>query len=77
MPPEAVADVAVTADEAVAELVALNVEDLEEADEGLRVTIRCSKTDQEGHGETIAIIRGGSTCPVKAVKACTRSGAAS
>jgi hypothetical protein len=27
------------------------------------------KTDQEGQGQVIAIIRGGSTCPVKAVKA--------
>jgi hypothetical protein len=35
----------------------------------LRVTIRPSKTDQEGHGQVIAIVRGGSTCPVKAVKA--------
>jgi integrase len=51
------------------ELVALDVADLEETDEGLRVTIRRSKTDQEGHGQVIAIIRGGSTCPVKAVKA--------
>jgi integrase len=51
------------------ELVALNVSDLEETEDGLKITIRRSKTDQEGHGETIAIIRGGSTCPVKAVKA--------
>jgi hypothetical protein len=32
-------------------------------------TIRRSKTDQEGHGVTIAIARGLTTCPVKAVKA--------
>jgi hypothetical protein len=51
------------------ELVALNVADLEESDDGLKITIRRSKTDQEGHGETIAIIRGGACCPVKAVKA--------
>src|SRR5262249_52153074 len=38
-------------------------------DDGLRVTIRRSKTDQEGQGATIAIIRGGGCCPVKAVKA--------
>jgi site-specific recombinase XerD len=50
------------------ELVALDVADLEETEEGLRVTIRRSKTDQEGQGQVIAIIRGGSTCPVKAVK---------
>jgi site-specific recombinase XerD len=52
------------------ELVALNVRDLEETEEGLKIIIRRSKTDQEGHGETIAIVRGhGMSCPVKAVKA--------
>jgi site-specific recombinase XerD len=51
------------------ELVALNVNDLEETDDGYKITIRRSKTDQEGHGSTIAIIRGGACCPVKAVKA--------
>jgi site-specific recombinase XerD len=52
------------------ELVALDVADLEETDDGLRVTIRRSKTDQEGQGATIAVIRGsGDTCPVKAVRA--------
>lgn len=52
------------------ELIGLDVVDLAETEEGLRVTIRRSKTDQEGHGEVIAIIRGtGDTCPVKAVKA--------
>jgi integrase len=50
------------------ELVALDVADLEETDEGFKIIIRRSKTDQEGHGETIAIVRGGATCPVKAVK---------
>jgi integrase len=45
------------------ELVALDVED------GLRVTICRSKTDQEGQGVTIAIIRGGACCPAKAVRA--------
>jgi len=51
------------------ELVALDVADIEFTDDGLRVTIRRSKTDQEGQGATIAIIRGGTSCPVKAVKA--------
>ena len=51
------------------ELVALDVADLEETDEGYRITIRRSKTDQEGVGAVIAIVRGGSTCPVKAVRA--------
>jgi site-specific recombinase XerC len=51
------------------ELVALNVDDIGETDEGLRVTIRRSKTDQEGVGCTIAIVRGGACCPVKALRA--------
>jgi integrase len=51
------------------ELVALDVADLEETEDGFKIIIRRSKTDQEGHGETIAIVRGGATCPVKAVKA--------
>jgi site-specific recombinase XerD len=51
------------------ELVALDVTDIEETEDGLRVTIRRSKTDQEGQGATIAIIRGGACCPVKAMRA--------
>jgi hypothetical protein len=51
------------------ELVALDVADLEETEEGLKIIIRRSKTDQEGHSEAIAIARGVTTCPVKAVKA--------
>jgi site-specific recombinase XerD len=51
------------------ELVALDVADLEETEDGLRVTIRRSKTDQEGQGVTIAIIKGGVYCPVRALKA--------
>src|SRR5215470_12625119 len=51
------------------ELVALDVADLEETEDGLRVTIRRSKTDQEGIGTTIAIVRGGACCPVKALRA--------
>jgi integrase len=34
----------------------------------MRVSIRRSKTDQEGKGEVIAIVRGSVNCPVKAVK---------
>jgi integrase len=49
--------------------VALDVADLEETEDGLRVTIRRSKTDQEGIGTTIAIVRGGVNCPVKALRA--------
>jgi site-specific recombinase XerD len=51
------------------ELVALDREDIEETAEGLRVTIRHGKTDQEGAGATIAIVRGLLACPVEALKA--------
>ena len=52
------------------ELVALNVEDLDFCIEGLRVTIRHSKTDQAGATQQIAIPFGSrpETCPVTAVK---------
>jgi len=40
------------------ELVALEVDDLTEVPDGLRVRIRRSKTDQEGEGAEIAIPRG-------------------
>jgi site-specific recombinase XerD len=49
------------------ELVALDVEDLEECPEGLRIRIRKSKTDQEGVGATVAVCRGSIACPVKAL----------
>jgi hypothetical protein len=49
--------------------VALDVSDIEFTDNGLRVTIRKSKTDQEGRGVTIAIIRGQTQwCPMKALR---------
>ncbi|MBI3768233.1 MAG: tyrosine-type recombinase/integrase [Deltaproteobacteria bacterium] len=51
------------------ELAALCVEDLETVPEGLRVTIRRSKGDQEAAGQTIAVIRGARACPVAAVDA--------
>ena len=51
------------------ELVALNTEDLQFCDGGLRVTIRKSKTDQEGLGATIGIVSGSTACPVDAVRA--------
>ena len=50
------------------ELVALDIRDLQFCDGGLRVTIRKSKTDQEGEGATIAIVPGSFACPVKAVR---------
>jgi site-specific recombinase XerD len=51
------------------ELVTLNVEDIEEVAEGLRVTIRRGKTDQEARGMVIAIVRGEIACPVAALRA--------
>jgi integrase len=50
------------------ELVALNVADLIEVADGLRVVIRHSKTDQEGQGAEIAIPRGYRLRPVEAVQ---------
>jgi site-specific recombinase XerD len=51
------------------ELVGLDVSDVAQADEGLIVTIRRSKTDQAGHGRKVGIPFGESpeTCPVRAV----------
>lgn len=40
------------------ELVALTVDDIERTPEGVKVTIRKSKTDQEGQGQVIAILNG-------------------
>ena len=51
------------------ELVALQVEDLVETPDGLRVLIRRSKTDQEGQGAEVAILRGCRLRPVEAVQA--------
>lgn len=53
------------------ELVGLDVADLEAAGDGLRVTVRRAKTDEEGRGHTIAIRRGRhpETDPVAAVQA--------
>lgn len=50
------------------ELVALDVADLIEAEGGLRVQIRHSKTDQEGQGDEIAIPSGGKMRVVDAVR---------
>lgn len=51
------------------ELVGLDWEDLAETIDGLVITIRRSKTDQEGEGRKIAIPRGReeSTCPLRAL----------
>jgi len=53
------------------ELVALDVEDVEETDDGLRIGIRRSKTDQEAAGREVGIPRGQrpETDPVRALRA--------
>jgi site-specific recombinase XerD len=51
------------------ELVALDVADIDETETGLLVTIRHSKTDQEGAGDVIALARDDVACPVKALRA--------
>jgi len=52
------------------ELVALQVADVAIAPEGARLTLRRSKTDQEGAGEVVGVVRTGtSTCPVLALQA--------
>jgi hypothetical protein len=51
------------------ELVELDAADVEETPEGLLVTIRRSKTDQEGLGRKVAIPRGEIACPVVALAA--------
>jgi site-specific recombinase XerD len=50
------------------ELVALDVADIQECPEGLRITIRKSKTDQEGVGAVIAVCKGSIACPVRALR---------
>ncbi|MBZ9655035.1 site-specific integrase [Phyllobacterium lublinensis] len=50
------------------ELVGLNVEDLAETTNGLDVSIRKSKTDQERQGHLVAIPHGQSLKPVSAVQ---------
>ncbi len=53
------------------ELVSLDVEDLEDRPEGLALTLRRSKVDQEGHGRRKVLVYGSSptTCPVTALRA--------
>jgi hypothetical protein len=48
-------------------LLALDLANIEEVLEGLRVTIRRGKTDQDGRGAIIAIIRGDAARPVTAL----------
>ena len=50
------------------ELAGLDIDDLEFTTEGLDVTVRRSKTDQEGRGQLISIPDGHHLFPVKAVR---------
>ena len=58
------------------ELVALDVQDLAFSDKGVIVTIRRSKTDQEGKGQPVGIVYGSdpTTCPVLALEAWLQAG---
>jgi site-specific recombinase XerD len=51
------------------ELVALDVADIHQTPEGLKVAIRRSKTDQEGTGAVVPIVRGSVACPAEAMQA--------
>ena len=53
------------------ELVALDVGDVTETAEGLRIQVRRSKTDQQGRGDVIGIMYGSDprTCPVRSWRA--------
>jgi site-specific recombinase XerD len=56
------------------ELVALDVEDIVEDENGLRLRLRRSKTDQEGEGRVVGVPHGSysATCPVLAWRAWLR-----
>jgi site-specific recombinase XerD len=53
------------------ELVALDLDDVRETDDGLEVLVRASKTDQDAEGVEVAIPYGqhADTCPVRLVRA--------
>jgi site-specific recombinase XerD len=51
------------------ELVGLNFGDLQFGDDGVRIMIAHSKTDQEGAGQVVGIARGMNLCPVAALQA--------
>jgi site-specific recombinase XerD len=56
------------------ELIALDLADVEQVADGLLVTIRRLKTDQEGRAGTIAIVRGQIACPVAALRVWLTAG---
>jgi integrase len=53
------------------ELVALNLEDVQVTSDGLVITLRRCKTDQEGEGRKVGVPYGSNpeTCPVRALRA--------
>ena len=51
-----------------AELVAITVDDLHRTPRGLQVHLPFSKGDQEGQGQTVAIVPGREHCPVQALQ---------
>ena len=51
------------------ELAALQVADIADDAGGLLIMVRSSKTDQEGKGTTVAVVRGEVACPVEALNA--------
>lgn len=53
------------------ELVALSLDDVRETAEGLEITVRMSKTDQDAEGAEVALPYGQhpETCPVRVVRA--------
>jgi site-specific recombinase XerD len=51
------------------ELATLDMDHLTFVDEGLRVFLPVSKTDQEGRGEEVAVLKGQRLCPIAALKA--------
>jgi integrase len=51
------------------ELVGLEIEDLTFTEDGVKVLIRRSKTDQDGAGQVVGIARGVNLCPVAALRA--------
>jgi integrase len=56
------------------ELAALSFEDVKKTEQGLLITVRWSKTDQEGQGRVVGIRPGRSraTCPIEAFEAWSR-----
>jgi hypothetical protein len=53
------------------ELVTLDVEDITDTDDGLRLAVRRSKADQEGAGDAVGLPYGSNpaACPVRAWRA--------